>query len=61
MVFFNLAPTVKVSAPELEQKLKAYGILASASGERRFRLVTHYWIDDVSVDRAVAAFAEILS
>ncbi len=60
MVFFDLAPGVTVSAPELEEKLKAYGILASASGERRFRLVTHYWIGDAAVDKTIAAFAKIL-
>ena len=25
-------------------------------GERAFRLVTHYWIDDAGVDRAIQAF-----
>ncbi|RME06409.1 MAG: threonine aldolase, partial [Anaerolineae bacterium] len=29
-------------------------------GERRFRLVTHYWIDDAAVQRTVQAFADVL-
>jgi hypothetical protein len=29
-------------------------------GQRRFRLVTHYWIDDAGVERAVGAFEEAL-
>ena len=61
MVFFNLAPNVKISAPEVEEKLKARGILASASGQRRFRLVIHYWIDDAAINETVAAFADLLN
>lgn len=58
MVFFNLATHVKLSTNEIEKKLKTRGILAHASDARRFRLVTHYWIDDAAVDKTVAAFAE---
>jgi hypothetical protein len=28
--------------------------------ERRFRLVTHYWIDDADVERTVDAFSKAL-
>jgi threonine aldolase len=61
MVFFNLAPSIKMSAPDMEIKLKGRGILVSASGQRRFRLVTHYWIDDTAINTTVAAFAEVLN
>ncbi len=61
MVFFDFAPAVRASALEVAEKLKAYGILVSPSGQRRFRLVTHYWIDDSAVDKTVAAFAETLN
>jgi threonine aldolase len=60
MVFFNLAPHAKLSAPDIATRLKKDGILVGPSGERRFRLVTHCWIDDEAVDRAVAAFATVL-
>lgn len=60
MVFFNLAAHAKLSAPQISEKLEKDGILVSPSGERRFRLVTHCWIDDAAVDRAVAAFAAAL-
>lgn len=60
MVFFNLAPSVKLSTNEIEEKLKAGGVLAHASEARRFRLVTHYWIDDKAVDKTVAVFADVL-
>jgi hypothetical protein len=29
-------------------------------GERSFRLVTHYWIDDQAVDMTLAAFQKVL-
>jgi threonine aldolase len=61
MVFFNLSPKAKASAPEVEERLKKDGILVSASGPRRFRLVTHYWIDDKSVEKAVAGFRKALA
>ena len=60
MVFFNLAPNVKLSAPDVEDKLKARGILVSASGQRRFRLVTHYWIDEAAINKTIAGYAEEL-
>ncbi len=60
MVFFDLAPQVKMSTDEIADQLKDRGILVSASGLRRFRLVTHYWIDDVEVNKTVEAFRQVL-
>ncbi len=60
MIFFNLAPRTKMSAPELADRLEKDGILVSPSGERRFRLVTHCWIDDAAVDKTVSAFSAAL-
>ena len=60
MVFMNLAEDVSLSAAEVAEKMKARGVLVGAAGARRFRLVTHYWIDDESVERAVAAFSDVL-
>ncbi len=60
MIFFNLAPQTRKSAPEATEELRKEGILVSPTGERRFRLVTHYWIDDAGVDRTIAVFAKVL-
>jgi threonine aldolase len=60
MIFFNLSPRTRVSAPEAADRLAKEGILVSPNGERRFRLVTHYWIDDAAVERAIAGFAKVL-
>ena len=61
MVFMNLAATVPMSADDVAEKMKERGVLIGVSGARRFRLVTHCWIDDDSVDKAVAAFGAVLS
>jgi threonine aldolase len=60
MVFLSLAANVKLSADEVVERLKSRGVLAGATGARRFRLVTHYWVDDAAVDKTVSAFAEAL-
>ena len=60
MLYFDLDSTVKLSTQQIENKLKERGILTSASGPRRFRLVTHLWIKDSDVDATVAAFREVL-
>jgi threonine aldolase len=60
MVFFNLAPRARISAPEAAERLKQDGILVSPNGDRRFRLVTHCWIDDAAVEKVIAAFGEVL-
>jgi acetylornithine/succinyldiaminopimelate/putrescine aminotransferase len=61
MVFFGLTDRVTVTANEVATKLRKEGILVSAVATRRFRLVTHYWIDDAAVERTVAAFAAALA
>ncbi len=61
MVYLTLDASLPADAAALAARLKARGIRVGAVGERRFRLVTHYWIDDESVSEAVAAFREALT
>ncbi len=60
MVFFDLAPQVKLSTDEITKKMKDYGILVSDAGPRRFRLVTHYWVDDQSVEKTISVFNQVI-
>jgi len=61
MVFLNLEPeTAPLSAETLAERLAAQGVLVGAAGERRFRLVTHYWIDDSDIHQAISAFSAAL-
>ena len=60
MVFVRLAEEVPADSTEVEARLKDRGILVGAVGPRRFRLVTHYWIDDAAVERTVEAFSKVI-
>lgn len=61
MVFLNLHEDVPLDAAQVAERLKAFGVRVHPSGPRRFRLVTHYWVDDGGVDRAVEGFRRVLS
>jgi threonine aldolase len=61
IVYFGLEPSVALSAPEVEAQLKAYGVLLSARGHHDFRAVTHYWIDDADIERALEAMRAIVA
>jgi threonine aldolase len=56
MVFLSLASEVKADISEIFEKLKGLGVLADVTGPRGFRLVLHYWIDDIGVEKTVTAF-----
>ncbi|RME90590.1 MAG: low-specificity L-threonine aldolase [Anaerolineae bacterium] len=61
MVFLSLAEEVPFTAREVAEKMKSLGVLVGVVGERRFRLVTHYWVDDEGVEKAIEAFQEALA
>ena len=60
MVYLNLSDEVRTNAQEVTQRMKDLGVLVDPEDARRFRLVTHYWIDDPAVEHAVAAFQKAL-
>jgi threonine aldolase len=60
MIFFNLADDVPLSNERLVDEMKKRGVLISALGARRFRLVTHYWIDDADAKQTALAFADVM-
>jgi threonine aldolase len=60
MVYFDLAQDAPLNAEQIMLRLQERGILVGPESYTRFRLVTHYWIDDAAVERAVQAFAEVL-
>ncbi len=61
MVFVNLDESVPLNGAQAAAKLKELGILVQVTAARRFRLVTHYWIDDAGIDRVVSGFQSVLS
>lgn len=60
MVYFNLTDEVKLSVDQIVNEMKKRGVLVDWAGPRRFRLMTHYWVDDAGVDKTVKDFAEVL-
>jgi threonine aldolase len=61
MVYMNLADDVKLNTGQIVDRMKKTGVLLDAENSRRFRLVTHYWIDDVGVQKTLAAFRDVFS
>jgi threonine aldolase len=60
MVYLNLARDVQINAQAVTQSMKDFGVLVDPENARRFRLVTHYMIDDPAVEKTVAAFQKAL-
>ena len=60
MVYMNLADGVGKNTAQVSEIMRSYGVLLDAENNRRFRLVTHYEIDDEAVDRTVDSFRQVL-
>lgn len=60
MIFLSLDETIPSSTRDVAERLAEMGVLVGVVGSRSYRLVTHYWIDDAAVDRAIAAFRTVL-
>ena len=61
MVYFDLLDEVKLSVDQIVDEMKKRGVLVDWAGPRRFRLVTHYWVNDAGVDKTLKAFSEVLN
>jgi threonine aldolase len=60
MVYFNLAGHISVDEKTVCDQISKYGVLVDWAGPRRFRLVTHYWVDDAAVRKTIEAFHAVL-
>lgn len=60
MVFCALGEEMPWNTSQVVSALAALGVRVGAVAERRFRLVTHYWIKEADVDTAIQAFASVL-
>lgn len=61
MVYFFLDEDVPLSVEQFVAALKQRGILLGQVHGRRFRMVTHFWIDDQAVRQAINAISNILA
>lgn len=60
MVYLNLSQEVQINTRQITERMKDHGVLLDPENARRFRLVTHYCIDDSAVEKTVAAFQKSL-
>lgn len=60
MVFLSLDESLRLDAAQVAERLSRFGVRVGVVGPRRFRLVTHYWIDDEGVERAIRAFEQAI-
>lgn len=60
MVYFDLEDRIQMTENQIIEEMKKRGVLVDWSAPRQFRLVTHYWVDDAGVERAVEALGEAL-
>lgn len=61
MVYLNLSEEIQTNTQQVTQKMKEAGVLVDPENSRRFRLVTHYRIDDTAVEKTISAFREALN
>jgi threonine aldolase len=59
MIFMTLADDFPADAKLVAGEMAKLGVKVGVVGNRRFRLVTHYWIDDLAVDKAILALKEV--
>ena len=59
MIFMKLVDAFPMDAKEVASELSQMGVRAGVVGRKRFRLVTHYWIDDLAVEKALQAFSQV--
>jgi threonine aldolase len=60
MVYFDLADHIAFDESVVIEKMRQRGVLVDWADKRRFRLVTHYWIDDAAVEKTIRAFENVL-
>ncbi len=56
MIFMSLADNFPADAKQVAYEMAKKNVRVGVVGARRFRLVTHYWIDNAAVDKALVAF-----
>jgi hypothetical protein len=60
MVYLSFAEGLDLNAAQFAEALGSFGVKVGVVDKRRLRLVTHYWIDDDAVERAVEACSRVL-
>jgi threonine aldolase len=61
ILYFQLAADMPKTPLEIEARLVERGILLNSRGSGRFRAVTHSWIHDEDIERAIHAMEEVVA
>lgn len=61
MVYASLQAEVPLDAQEVTRRMVALGVAVDWDSPRRFRLVTHYWIDDAAIEHVLQVFRHVLA
>ncbi|MGA9398103.1 MAG: low-specificity L-threonine aldolase [Anaerolineaceae bacterium] len=56
MVYISLKDEIVLNTGDIAATMEKQGIRVGVINPRRFRLVTHYWIDDEAVGKVISAF-----
>ncbi len=59
MIFMSINEAYPFEAKQVAGELEKLGVKVGVVGKKRFRLVTHYWIEDHGVEKAIVAFQEV--
>jgi len=59
--YFSLSDTCPLTGPKVAAGLRARGVLLPNRTARGFRAVTHCWIDDAAVEKALKAMREVMA
>ncbi|NTW08974.1 MAG: low-specificity L-threonine aldolase [Anaerolineaceae bacterium] len=60
MVFARITESSHLSAPALAEALEKLDVKINVVDKHRFRLVTHYWVDDAGIEQALDGFSRLL-
>ena len=61
IVYFRVTDRIRKSPAAVESELASRGVLVYGRGGGLFRAVTHYWVDDADVERAIQLLEDVVS
>ncbi|MFC2064726.1 low-specificity L-threonine aldolase [Chloroflexota bacterium] len=61
MVFINITENIPMSTEEIKDHLEKLGIRVGIVGDRRYRMVTHYWISGEDITHTIDGFRSLLN
>ena len=61
MIFCSLDEAFPLDGEQVVTRLKQKNVRIGQVGQRRFRIVLHYWINDLDVEYTLSAFKDVMS